>query len=231
MKINPITCFWAGVIAFALWKPYLFRAPRYKWEHKDIAEKINKQVIISDQYHSCDVVIIDEGNRDIIPQSDAMITHLEDVALFVIASDCVPILLFNSESKAIWAIHAGRRGLEGGIIKNTLKLFPWNISQVQAYIWPCISKKNYELWHMEIKNFQDAYPDCIDISNASAWKYLLDIWAIAYRQLTEYGVLWKNITVSWECTYENADIYHSYRRNTHCPEENYWNNAFGIWKS
>lgn len=227
--------FWHQVSLMSIGKPYIFRAPWYSWDHRVVADKniqllsdkINKQIIIADQYHSCDIVIIDKDNKNRIPKADAIITQLHDVALFVIASDCVPILIFDTHRRTIGAIHAGRKWLEWGIIWNTIKNLDWDIAKIQAFIWPCISQDKYELWYAEIKGFKSKYTDCI--SDIEDGKYLLNIEKIACKQLQASGIPNSNIHISWECTYENEIKYHSYRRNTHKIDPLYWNNAFWIW--
>lgn len=241
MKINPITCFWAGVTAFALWKPYLFHAPKYKWFQKNISDTniellaahTHKKVIIWNQTHCADIIVLDAFNRDNILEWDAIITQLRDVCICVIASDCVPIILYDSKIQNIWVIHAGRKWLERGIIFKCIRSFKtsfWSQSHnIQAYIWACISQDKYELWWEEVKYFKKDYPSCVKNSLHNSHKFLLDIRTVALKQLQESGVKAEEIALSWECTYWEFKKYHSYRRNTHSCKPDYGNNIFGIY--
>jgi len=240
MKTQPISCFWPGVNSFAIWKPYLFRAPKYQWAQKNISDTnirllsshIGKKVIIPNQNHSTDIEILDKDNRDGILEWDAIITQLTDVVICVIASDCVPIILYDRLTESIWVIHAGRKWLEWGIISQCITsmntIFSAKSHTIQAYIWACISQYKYELGWEEVKIFQQNYPSCVKPSLNNSHKYLLDVWAIAHSQLEESGIKPENISLSGECTYTESKKYHSYRRNTHSPESDYWNNIFGI---
>lgn len=229
--------FWSKVSIWTMGKPYLFRIPNYKWRDKSISDSnvrllsqhIWKEIVIWNQYHSSQIVKIDQENRDNAVFWDALITRLSDVAIFVLASDCVPILLYDEHGWCIWAIHAGRKWLENNIICKTLKKFAWDVSQIQTFIGPCISWKHYELGYNEIKCFQREYYEQIETSKNNSDKYYLDIREIAYTQLLKSWIERDNISISSECTYENIEKYHSYRRHTHKAEEYYWNNAFGIW--
>ena len=237
MNINILDIFWNKVSLWVIGKPYLFKLPDYQWEYKtlssksikDLSQKIWKKIIIWNQFHSSEINILDEYNKNILPVCDALITQLSDVAIFVLASDCVPILLYDEQGWYIWAIHAGRKWLENSIILTTLNKFPWDTDQIQAFIGPCISWKNYELGYEEIKNFQASFSEYIKQPERWVWKYYLDIRSIAYKQLLYSWIEKDNISISSECTYENTEKYHSYRRHTHNAEYPYGNNAFGIW--
>jgi len=241
MKIHPITCFWTKVYAFAIWKPYLFRAPKYQWVQKDISDtnirllssQIAKKVIIPNQIHSANIILLDASNRDDIHEWDAVITQLRDVCICVIASDCVPIILYDIQTQSIGVIHAGRKWLEWEIISKCIRSMNtsfWVQSHsIEAYIWACISQEKYELGWEEVEFFQQNYPSSIKSSLNNSHKYLLDVWDIAFKQLQESGIKPENINLSGECTYTKSGKYHSYRRNTHSPESDYGNNIFGVY--
>lgn len=234
---------WPQVSLWIIGKPYLFRIPKYDWEDRGVSEtnirvlseQIWKQVQILNQYHSSKVVILSDANKHSILSGDAIVSNLTDLAIFVLASDCVPIMLHDRVSKTIWVIHAGRKWLEWDIIKKTIDVFTdkfqSKITDIQVFIWPCISQKNYQLWLDEIKPFKELYFDFIQSSIKSPWKYYLDIRNIAKKQIQDTGITVENISISSECTYENNDKFHSYRRHCHMKQKSYGNNAFGIWIS
>jgi len=120
-------------------------------------------------------------------KADALVSRLSNIALFVMAADCAPIILYNHDTGVLWE------------------------------------------WEWEVEIFKKDYTYCIKKTKNKEWKYLLDIWAIAIEQLINSWVEYKNIIISWECTYKNHAKYHSYRRHTHKSEEGYGNNVFGIW--
>ena len=223
-------------------KPIALRCPRYVWEDKEYVEEYKQKIqeelwveylIIPDQTHSD---ICCEVTRENISENfwcDALYTKERNLSLFVLASDCVPILFYNDKLWIIWVIHAGWKGLQSEIIKNTF----WEISQknnleiqdFSVYIWPHICQSCYEIWEEVANNFREKYSACISENRKAVWKYFLDTWAIAIKQLKKLGMQDSQIEYSELCTYEEKELLHSYRRKTHTGEENYGNNGFGIW--
>ena len=51
---------------------------------------------------------------------DGCITTLKNVPLLCYSADCVPVLIYASDIEAIAAVHAGWRGTEKGIVKNSV---------------------------------------------------------------------------------------------------------------
>ncbi|HLC15856.1 MAG TPA: laccase domain-containing protein, partial [Thermodesulfovibrionia bacterium] len=79
--------------------------------------------------------------------ADAVITVQKNIFIGVAVADCVPILLYDAQTKAIGAVHAGWRGTADGILLNTLTLmerhFQTNPAQVHMAIGPCIQRCCY----------------------------------------------------------------------------------------
>ena len=75
-------------------------------------------------------------------ESDAMVTTLPELALVVVTADCVPILVASGDRVA--AIHAGWRGLVGGVIAGALEEFE-DPSRLTAWIGPAIGPCCYEV--------------------------------------------------------------------------------------
>lgn len=227
---------------FITTKLYFFRCPFYKWEDKEIAaknkeflaEKLrikNEKLIFLNQTHGTDIAIIDENNYTEEIYADAAITNTTWITLCVLASDCVPVLLYDTRNNVIWAVHAGWKGLIGEIIPKTLEKMQrefWSIPEdIIVYIWPCISQENYEVWDDVRNKIPEIYEKYIENSQEKE-KYFLDIRGVATRQLLDSGILKTQMEVSQYCTYRDKDLFYSYRRKTHFLQEKYGNNAFGI---
>ncbi|PLX16957.1 MAG: polyphenol oxidase, partial [Marinilabiliales bacterium] len=58
------------------------------------------------QTHSANIGIV-KSEKDIFLNTDALITNIPEICIAVRTADCVPILLFDPEKKAIAAIHSG----------------------------------------------------------------------------------------------------------------------------
>lgn len=59
--------------------------------------------------------------RPVEPECDALITNTKGLALTVFTADCTPILLWDRESGAVGAVHAGWRGTVADIAGNAVR--------------------------------------------------------------------------------------------------------------
>ncbi len=83
-----------------------------------------------DQVHGTNVVEVHSPTTD-TTATDAIITKQPHLHLVVRAADCVPLLLHDSVSGYIGAVHAGRRGTQSGILKKVAKIFKAKQKAVQ----------------------------------------------------------------------------------------------------
>lgn len=73
------------------------------------------------QVHSARVHRVEAHDRGgFIPACDALVTSAREVALLLRFADCVPILLFDPQQRAIGLAHAGWRGTIAGIVQATV---------------------------------------------------------------------------------------------------------------
>lgn len=146
-----------------------------------------KNTVEVKQVHSNKVI-----KADRIPstktQADSIITNKPNLYLMIKVADCIPIGLYDPANNAIGLIHAGLKGLEGGVINKTIQrmreAFRTNPKTLLVQFGPSIGPCHYRA----------------------------DIWKLAEDQLINYGVLNKNIENPKICTYENKD-YFSHRRS------------------
>jgi YfiH family protein len=96
------------------------------------------------QVHGADVVHIEHPDDQVGHRADALVTTRRDIALAIFTADCAPIALASPEG-AIGAIHAGWRGLAGGVIEATVdRLRRLGATEVVAALGPCIHAGCYE---------------------------------------------------------------------------------------
>ena len=57
-----------------------------------------------------------------IDNTDAVVTKGKRIFLSVTVADCYPVLFYEPEDEIIGLAHAGRKGIIGGIIANTVSL-------------------------------------------------------------------------------------------------------------
>ncbi|MCI0472125.1 MAG: peptidoglycan editing factor PgeF [Ignavibacteria bacterium] len=167
------------------------------------------KVTYQNQTHSVKHNYVNEPS--FFKDSDALFTDIPENYLAVSVADCVPVFLFEPEKKIISAVHSGWRGTHAKILTETMltfkKMFNINYEDVIAYIGPCISLKNYEV----SKEVYDMFRS--EVKEIRNDKYYVDLRNDNYLQLKELGVKPENIEVTEFCTYENPELFHSYRRD------------------
>ena len=173
------------------------------------------------QMHGNRVVKVDSfDNGKTIKKCDGMITNDPKAALSVHVADCLPLFFYSPTTNSIGVAHAGWRGLENGILKETVNSFNMKLKakseDLIVFIGPHICQKHYEVGSNVAQKFSD-YKEAIKKRNG---KTFLDLGAVATLQLISMGVKKKNITVSHDCTYENKNL-DSYRRKDMKRETRY----------
>ncbi|MFC3094790.1 peptidoglycan editing factor PgeF [Alteromonas sediminis] len=162
-----------------------------------------------DQVHSNRVVEAVPWEHS--PQADACYCQENNVFCAVMTADCVPILLSNRAGTEVAAVHAGWKGLESGIISNTLERMKADSTDIFAWIGPCISQPCYEVGADVVGHFIDDFPEACKPNSAQKWQ--LDLPGIAETQLSNGGV--DHIFKSKMCTYMRSDLFFSHRFATH----------------
>ena len=82
----------------------------------------DKKSISMFQVHSSNVIMVSSKNSDqVMENCDGLVTNDPKISLKVSVADCVPLAFYDPISNSIGLIHAGWRGLYGGIIKNAIE--------------------------------------------------------------------------------------------------------------
>lgn len=81
-----------------------------------VADRVGVPVAYGRQVHGTDVEVwTDLPGAGAEPQADAHVTRRDDLALGVLAADCLPVALSSESGVAI--VHAGWRGIVGGVLE------------------------------------------------------------------------------------------------------------------
>ncbi len=146
-----------------------------------------KEIVEVTQVHGKNVLVV---NETINPQTEAdgLITSKKAIYLMMKLADCMAISFHDQKRDVIGLAHVGSKGLEKGIIKNTV--------------------------FKMIENFKTDPQDLIVKISPSIdpCHYRMDIWQEAENQLVKSGILKNNIDNPRICTYESSD-YFSHRRS------------------
>jgi len=147
---------------------------------------------------------------------DGLWTRNPEVPVTVITADCVPILLYHSDDKAVAALHAGWRGTFSGIIPAFFSTLPSDLADPKSWsalIGPCIHACCYEVSAELISDFVSKFPE-IPHSKIEPSPRNLDLLAVNQFQLERLGVRVEFTHPECTfCTLQNGDpVYFSYRR-------------------
>jgi YfiH family protein len=116
--------------------------------HSTLVYRVRRRENKELQYLPCGYPLPSESG-ECAPEGDALITNEPGILLSVRSADCVPILLVDSERRAVAAIHAGWKGILGGIAEKTAgemqRQFDSRPGAVRAAIGPSIRGCCYEV--------------------------------------------------------------------------------------
>lgn len=161
------------------------------------------------QTHST-LVLEASSPTDEVLDADGLFTQSANVVCSAMTADCLPVLLTNTTGTQVAAVHAGWRGLAGGIVEQALQKFD---GEVLAWIGPAIGQSAFEVG----KDVLDAF--CAFDSQAEKaftpknieGKWLADMNMLVTQRLNKAGVM--AVYYSDLCTYNDAERFYSYRRD------------------
>ncbi|GGO99943.1 peptidoglycan editing factor PgeF [Actinomyces gaoshouyii] len=162
--------------------------------------------------------IIAHARRGSAPTADALIldARAEEASARsprgagVLVADCVPLLLASADGRLVAAVHAGRRGMLGGVVPRTVEEMTRlgaDPSGISAAIGPSICGRCYEVPGTMRDEAAAVEPAC---ASTTSWGTPgLDVAAGVIAQLQRSGVA--RIAPGEWCTFEDERFF-SYRR-------------------
>ncbi len=166
-----------------------------------------ENLVFMEQVHGDRIEIVTDSAPE-IRRCDALITNQRNIALCVMVADCIPILLYDANKKAISAIHAGRNGVAKKIVNKTLEAmsetFGSEPKDVEVFLGPAIGSCCYEVKEDVVAGFEGYVHHHED-------HIYLDIKQKCLDDMCDGGISAKNIKNDKICTCCNLD-YFSYRR-------------------
>lgn len=166
------------------------------------------------QTHSTRLVQLEKlpTSREFNNDADGAWTSQIDTVAAVLTADCLPVVLSNTQGSQIAVIHAGWRGLAGGILQNALSTFSEG-EDVHAWLGPAIGPTAFEVGDDVLQSFveRNANFESEFIKTENSGKYLANLYGLARAELT--GI--RDVTVSGGdyCTFSQANWFHSHRRD------------------
>ncbi len=170
-----------------------------------------ERLALSRQIHGDTVKIIHERGR--YEGFDAMVTDQKDVYLGVGTADCCAILIHDPVHQAIGAVHAGWRGAALGILPKTLATMQDHYQSDPSDMWVYLST-SIGWTHYEVgEEVADQFPDVFLRPGPQEDKYFLDVKGFVFAQALASGIPQDRVTGSSRCSYADADLFYSYRRD------------------
>lgn len=191
---------------------------QFPWQRHGFGTRVAnpKADVTLRQIHSAAVVNAG-GLSDRAQEGDALITDEIDRTIGIRTADCVPILMLDSKSYAVAAVHAGWRGTAAEIVQHAVQelgnTFETDPAFVYAAIGPCIRACCYEVGPEVASQFHPLFPEW----EAFAGKRKLDLAEANRRQLQAAGVHADRIYDCGRCTACESDLFYSYRRDPQDP--------------
>lgn len=169
------------------------------------------------QVHS-NVVLNAAGLEDRAREGDGLVTDTPGETIGVRTADCVPLLLFDRQRKAVGAVHAGWRGSAAEVVKHAVTRmaadFKSATGDLYVAIGPCIRECCYQVGADVFARFLRWFPERnVDASGPQN----LNLAEANRRQLLESGVSPGHIFDSGLCTVCFPDQFVSYRREPQNP--------------
>jgi len=164
-------------------------------------------IAFATQVHGTEIKEVTEGG--IFEDIDGFITDKKGLALAIQVADCAAVLLAESESGLISAVHAGWRGAEASIVPKAIQKMVAkgaDLEKIQVFISPCISMDEFEIGEEVAQKFPDKF-----IDRKSFEKPHLDLKGFINHQLLKAGVHEDNIEIHGSCTFKEPE-YFSHRR-------------------
>ncbi|MGF1827255.1 peptidoglycan editing factor PgeF [Vibrio splendidus] len=166
------------------------------------------------QTHSTDVVTVLEPVANVL-DADGAFTTAKGVVCSAMTADCLPVILTDTKGTQVAAVHAGWRGLAGGILENAVAKFS-NLDSdnpIIAWLGPAIGKDAFEVGDDVLDAFVRFDPQAKLAFQAKSepGKWLANMSQLATQRLMKVGVT--SVTDSNLCTYADSDAFYSYRRD------------------
>jgi YfiH family protein len=168
------------------------------------------QLAFAEQVHGNDVELLD-APPDTPPAVDAMVTSTPGLALVVMVADCVPVLLADAAAGVVGVAHAGRRGVELGVVTTAVRAMVTrgaDVERIAVWLGPSIGGCCYEVPADMQAAVDAAAPGAA--CRTSRGTPGLDLRAGLEAQLAAVGV--SRVGRVGGCTAETADLF-SYRRD------------------
>jgi YfiH family protein len=164
-----------------------------------------------EQVHGTDVARLTQTTPHQSIRVDAAYTDQPGVVCAAMSADCLPVLFCNRAGDEVSAAHAGWRGLNAGVLENTLSAFRAKPQDIMVWLGPAIGPDKFEVGAEVRDAFIDSTPKAAGAFSPLGPKYLANLYQLARLRLQASGV--EQIFGGDRCTVSETDYFFSYRRD------------------
>lgn len=123
------------------------------------------------------------------PVADAAYSDRPGLVCAVQTADCLPLLIASDDGGEVAAVHAGWRGLAGGVIEATLARFRAPAARLRVWLGPAIAAASYEVGDEVRAAFLDHDAGAVEaFTPTRPGHWLCDLYGLARRRLQAAGV-------------------------------------------
>jgi YfiH family protein len=170
--------------------------------------------VFARQVHGAQVHVVDAlpAPGDEPPEADALVTNRTDVFLALCFADCMPVLFYDRARRAVGVAHAGWRGLQAGVLENTVRklteAYGVSPATLEVAIGPHIGVCCYEIGPEVASRFSETTRA---VRTDAQGRTFLNLTRVARARLDRAGVPLANVSISAPCTSCFVDAYFSHR--------------------
>ncbi len=147
-------------------------------------------------------------------EGDALVATLAGIFIGIRTADCLPVLIADTSTGAVAAVHCGWRGLAAGIaakaVKTLLKVTGSDPEGLSAALGPAIDICCYEVGEDVRAAFMNIPGSSLSLERRGGSTYA-SLGNAASAQLVAEGIREKNIESTGHCTSCERDLFYSFR--------------------
>lgn len=171
---------------------------------------------------------IDASTQTELQEADGLLTENPAEAVWVASADCVPVLIADTQSRNVAAVHAGWRGTAAKIVPEAIAKFQAKGSQLanlRVVMGPAISGPVYQVSTDVALQLSQSFNSTEDLTeliqqpnspfliDSEPDKVRVDVRLVNKLQLEQLGLTPEQFAISPDCTYQTPDLFFSYRRD------------------
>lgn len=159
-------------------------------------------------------VVLDAGNAGPDTEADGTVTSNAGEVCAILTADCVPVFLSVVSRPRVGLLHAGWRGIAGGILEAGLRAMESDPAEILAWLGPGIAQPAYEIDDAVRIRLDTGNDDSAFIPSGRPGRWLANLHQLIRHRLRRAGV--GSVGTCETCTYQAPGSWFSYRRDGRC---------------